>query len=110
MSEQRANGAGWPGHDLIAIGASSGGIEALLALLPSLPPDLPVAICVVVHSSPDGPGLLPHILARRAALPVTHPSDGERIRRGHIYVAPPDHHLLVEPGVLRVVRGPRENR
>jgi two-component system chemotaxis response regulator CheB len=110
MAERRARGAGWPGHDLIAIGASSGGIEVLLSIIPLLPPDLPAAVCIVVHSSPHGPGLLPKILARHAALPVEHARDGEPIRRGRIYVAPPDHHLLVEPGLLRVVRGPRENR
>ena len=110
MVEQTANGGAWPGHDLIVIGASSGGIEALLTIIPSLPPDLAAAVFVVVHSSPDGPGLLPSILARHAALTVARVQDGMAIRQGQIYVAPPDHHLLVEQGVLRVVRGPRENR
>jgi two-component system chemotaxis response regulator CheB len=98
------------GHDLIVIGASSGGVEALLALVPRLPPDLQAAICIVLHISPEAPGMLPVILGRRTAMPVAHATDGEPIRRGHIYTAPPDHHLLVEPGRLRVVRGPRENR
>src|SRR3954454_20751067 len=106
MDEQRELGAAAPGHDLIVIGASSGGIEALLALLPSLPPDFPATVCIVVHSSPDGPGLLPRILARHTVLPVAHARNGETLRRGHLYVAPSDHHLLVELGRLRVVRGP----
>jgi two-component system, chemotaxis family, protein-glutamate methylesterase/glutaminase len=109
MGERRASNAGWPGHDLIVIGASSGGIEALLRIIPRLPADLPAAICLVVHSSPHGPWLLPQILARRAALPVAPARDGEPIIPGHIYVAPPDYQLLVEPGHLRVVRGPSEN-
>jgi two-component system chemotaxis response regulator CheB len=99
-----------PQHDLVVIGASSGGVEALLTIIPHLPHDIPAAICIVVHSSPQGPGLLPEILARRAALPVAHAKDGEPLQRGQVYVAPPDHHLLVERGRLRVARGPRENR
>jgi two-component system chemotaxis response regulator CheB len=110
MREQATNAAGRSGHDLIAIGASSGGIEALLTIIPRLPANLPAALCIVVHSSPQGPGLLPRILARHTSLPVAHATDGQPIARGQIYIAPPDHHLLVDPGGLRVVRGPRENR
>lgn len=110
MGTRAASVRAGPGHDLIAIGASSGGIEALLAVIPRLPADLPAAVCVVVHTSPQGPGLLPRVLARSASMPVMHGADGMAIRRGTIYVAPPDHHLLVERGGLRVARGPRENR
>ena len=99
-----------PGHDLIVIGASSGGIEALIALLGWLPADLAAALCIVVHTSPEAPGLLPAVLGRRTPLPVSQAIDGERLQAGHIYVARPDHHLLVESGRIRVTRGPRENR
>jgi two-component system chemotaxis response regulator CheB len=107
------NGATAPaeiGHDLIAIGASSGGVEALQVLVAALPADLAAAVCIVLHQSPEAPSRLPRILARHAALPVLHAVDGEVIVPGRVYVAPPDHHLLVEIGRLRLTRGPRENR
>jgi two-component system chemotaxis response regulator CheB len=63
-----------------------------------------------MHTSPQSPGVLPDILGRATQLPVTHPRNGERLRDGHIFVAPPDCHLIVEPGVLRVTKGPKENR
>src|SRR5262249_27857623 len=85
-------------------------IDALRTLLAALPPDLPAALCVVVHTSPDSPGALPMILNRVSALPVVNAATGMRIEAGHIYVAPPDHHLLIEPGTLAVTKGPRENR
>lgn len=109
----RQNGPGTPaptGHDLIVIGASSGGVEALQTLVAGLPADLPAAVCIVLHLSPEGPSLLPRILRRHSALPTMHPVDEEAIVAGRIYVAPPDHHLLVESGRLRLTRGPRENR
>jgi two-component system chemotaxis response regulator CheB len=63
-----------------------------------------------MHTSNQSGGLLPRILGRAGPLPASHPKDGEVIEPGHIYVAPPDMHLLVEPGYLRTFRGPRENR
>jgi two-component system chemotaxis response regulator CheB len=53
---------------------------------------------------------LPAILNRAGPLEALHPGDGTTIEHGHIYVAPPDHHLLIEYGKMRVVRGPKENR
>lgn len=98
-----------PGHDIIVVGASAGGVEALMTLARDLPADLPAAVMVVVHIPANGTSALPHILTRSGPLPAVHPRDGEAIVCGRIYVAPPDHHLLVERGQLRVVRGPREN-
>jgi two-component system, chemotaxis family, protein-glutamate methylesterase/glutaminase len=98
------------GHDLIVVGASSGGVEALKVLVGGLPADLPAAVLVVVHVAPDSPRLLAGILDRAGALPCQYAQDQEGIRKGHIYVAPPNYHLLVEPARLRVVRGPKENR
>lgn len=95
---------------IVVVGASSGGIEALRILAATLPADFPAAICVVVHTSPQSPGLLDSILTRAGALPAVVAEDRARIRPGRIYVPPPDHHLLVEPGVLRLSKGPRENR
>ncbi len=99
-----------PGHDRIVIGASAGGVEALIAVVRGLPRDLPAALFVVLHVPPDGESVLPHILSHAGSLPAAHPQDGDLIEDGHIYVAPPDYHLLVERDHVRVVRGPRENR
>jgi two-component system chemotaxis response regulator CheB len=94
---------------IVVIGASSGALDALRLLVPALPADFPAPICIVVHTSPRSPGVLGAILARAGALPAGNAVDGERLRPGRIYVAPPDFHLTVEPGRLRVTRGPREN-
>ena len=95
---------------LVVIGASAGGLETLRALFRDLPPDFPAAICIVIHVAPESPGLLPSILTRRDGMRVVHPRDGQPLRAGTAYIAPPDHHVLVEPDVVRLSRGPRENR
>jgi two-component system chemotaxis response regulator CheB len=99
-----------PGHDIIVIGASAGGVEALLAVVREVPRDLPASLFVVLHVPPDGESMLPRILSHAGPLPAGHPNDGDPIEHGRIYVAPPDYHLLVERDRVRVVRGPRENR
>ena len=97
------------GHDVIVIGASAGGVEALTALAQRLPTDLPAALFIVLHVPAYGTSVLPSILNRHGPLPAVHPRDGEEIRPGRIYVAPPDHHLLLDPGRVRLTRGPAEN-
>jgi two-component system, chemotaxis family, protein-glutamate methylesterase/glutaminase len=97
-------------HDIIVIGASAGGVEALTKLVRTLPRNLPAALFVVLHIPADSPSLLPQILTHAGALPASHPTDGAAITPGQIYVAPADHHLVVERGHVRVVRGPKENR
>ena len=99
-----------PGRDIIVVGASAGGIEALIHLVRELPADLPATLLVVVHIQPDAPSALPAILQRSGALPASHPRDDEMIRQRHIYCAPPDRHLIVRRGQVQVTRGPRENR
>src|SRR5215213_7659479 len=99
-----------PARDIIVIGASVGGIEALRAIAGGLPKDLPAAVFVVLHTSPEAPGILADILDRAGALPASFAVDGERILPGRIYVAPPDKHLVVEPNRVRLTRGPKENR
>lgn len=99
-----------PTRDIIVVGASTGGVEALAQLVSGLPEDLPAAVFAVLHMPPEAPSHLPQILTRYGPLPASHPRDGERIRHAHIYVAPPDFHLLLERNRVRVVRGPRENR
>lgn len=96
-------------REVVAIGASAGGVEALCALVRGLPPELPAAVLVVMHVLPTGTSMLPAILARAGTLPATGARNGEKLERGHIYVAPPDHHLLVRDGKVQLSHGPREN-
>jgi two-component system chemotaxis response regulator CheB len=98
-----------PGHDIVVIGASAGGVEVLSHLVRCLPANFPAAIFVVLHVPAHSPSLLPRILERNGPLPARHPSDGEAIKRGRISIAPPDQRLLLEGGRVRLVRGPREN-
>ena len=98
-----------PGHDIIVVGASAGGMEALKVVVGGLPPDLQAALFVVWHIPPHSFGVLPDVLARAGPLPAAHARDGETIEPGQIYVAPPDRHLLLEPGRTRLTRGPKEN-
>ena len=97
------------GHDIIVIGASSGGIESLTELVSGLPQDLPASVFVVVHVPARAVSLLPQILSRAGAIAAAHAKDNEPLRHGRIYVAPPDFHLLLRDGSVRLVRGPREN-
>ena len=98
-----------PTRDTIVIGTSAGGVQALITLVAALPAHLPAAVFIVLHLSPNGHSLLPTILARDSRLPVAHAVDGEPIRHGRVYVAPPDQHLLVEDGRVKLVHGPKEN-
>jgi two-component system, chemotaxis family, protein-glutamate methylesterase/glutaminase len=100
-----------PGKDIVVIGASAGGIEALKVLAGGLPRDFNASVLIVLHIAPYGLGILPEILERAGPLPASNARDWEQIRPGHIYVAPPDYHLLVErAGHVRITQGPKENR
>jgi two-component system chemotaxis response regulator CheB len=94
---------------VIVVGASAGGVEALVRFVRALPVETRQAVCVVLHVSPAGTSAMPEILGRAARLPVHSPADGDPLLGGHIYVAPPDHHLEVERGRLRLTQAPREN-
>jgi two-component system chemotaxis response regulator CheB len=96
-------------RDIIVVGASAGGVEALSRVVRGLPPGLPAAVFVVCHFPPGERSNLPDILSRRGPLLAAHARDGEVPYPGHIYVAPPDRHLTLEQGVIRVRRGPREH-
>lgn len=99
-----------PTKDIIVVGASVGGIEALRTIVGGLPEDFPASVFVVLHIAPQSPGVLAEILDRAGALPAANAVDGERIQPGRIYVAPPNHHLIIEPNRVRITRGPKENR
>jgi two-component system, chemotaxis family, protein-glutamate methylesterase/glutaminase len=96
-------------RDLIVIGASAGGVQALQRLAADLPPELPAAILVVLHMMQSGTSVLASILDRAGPLPATQAHDGERPERGHIYVAPPNSHLLLRGPDIHLSHGPREN-
>jgi two-component system chemotaxis response regulator CheB len=97
-------------RDIIAIGASAGGVEALSTLIAGLPADLGAALLIVLHVGRASRGSLPRVLARAGKLPAEYARDGEPIEPGRIYIAPSDCHLLVEPpGRVRLSRGPREH-
>ena len=97
------------GHDVIVIGASVGGVDALPRLIGSLPADLPASVFVVLHTAPHGPGHLPEIIGKTSALPVHHAVDREKIQLGRVYVARPDYHLMIKGNLILVERGPKEN-
>jgi two-component system, chemotaxis family, protein-glutamate methylesterase/glutaminase len=93
----------------IAIGASAGGFELVVDIASQLPEDLPAPVFVTMHVPAYHRSYLPSILSRAGKLHAIHPEDGRRIEPGLIYVAPPDHHLLVDDGHIAVKRGPKEN-
>lgn len=94
----------------MALGASSGGVEALSRVVRRLPDDLQAAVFVVLHMSPHRNSALSAILARETALPTVQAEHGAPIRQGHVYVAAPDRHLIVRAGHIALTSGPTENR
>ena len=97
-------------RDIVVVGASAGGVTALAELVKSLPKDFTASIFVVLHIPASSPSNLPAILSRAGLLNAIHPKDGESIKPGQIYVAQPDHHLLLEGTSVLVKKGPEENR
>lgn len=94
---------------MIGVGASAGGLDALINIVRALPADLPAAICMVLHVPATGRSLLAGILGRYTDLDVRVPKDGEMLQPGRVYVAPPDRHLTVSGGRVELGRGPKEN-
>jgi two-component system chemotaxis response regulator CheB len=97
-----------PNRDIIAIGTSAGGVEALKALVAGLPSTLPASIVVVMHLPQGGRSFLAEVLSDSGPLPASEPTDGDPMAPGRIYVAPPDSHLLVGNNTLHLTRGPKE--
>jgi two-component system, chemotaxis family, protein-glutamate methylesterase/glutaminase len=98
-----------PQRDIVVIGGSAGAIESASEIARALPADFPAAIFVVVHFPGSVTSALPRILSRAGVLPAEHARDEALIQPGRIYVAPPDCHLFLDEGRLRVSRGPKEN-
>src|ERR1051326_3375940 len=99
------------GHDIIVIGTSAGGLEALDILIGQLPTDLPASIFIVQHMAPENTGeALLQRLGRHRAFDCQLAKDGESYKQGRIYIAPPNNHLLVKKTKLLVTKGARENR
>jgi two-component system, chemotaxis family, protein-glutamate methylesterase/glutaminase len=97
------------GQRVIVIGASLSGVDALCELIGALPADFAAPIFIVQHVASDSPGLLPQILTKAGKLGATHPTSPEVIENGRVYVAPPDRHMLIEKGYVRLFHGPHEN-
>lgn len=94
-------------RDIVVIGASTGGIEALRKVVEGLPGNFEGSVFVVMHIGPVS--LLPEILSRSTKLRTVKAEDGLRFQPGHMYVAPPNRHLLIEDGHIKLSAGPREN-
>lgn len=96
-------------HDLVVVGASAGGIEALRAFLGALPAKLPATVLVVLHIPVVTGSALPDILSRAGALPAAFCKPQEPLRPGRVLIAAPDHHLVVDDGTAYLTHGPRES-
>jgi two-component system, chemotaxis family, protein-glutamate methylesterase/glutaminase len=109
VGNHRVQHSGWPARDVIVIGASVGGVEALPQLSAGLSANLPAAIFIVLHALSHSRSLLSDILNRAGPVPAAHAVDGEKINPGRIYIAPPDNGLAIKDGYMCVKRGPQEN-
>lgn len=96
-------------RDIVVVGASLGGIEALSELVAGLPADFPASMVIVQHTGETSPGMFAHILGRLTPVPVAMATDHAPLQPG-IFVAPPGRHVLLTAEGLRVLFGPRENR
>ena len=97
-------------RNIIVVGASAGGFQAIKTLVADLPSDLQASLFIVWHMSPDVRGIMPQVLNRLETIPAEHAIDKEPIMPNRIYIATPNFHLLVERGRVRVTKGPKENR
>ena len=98
-----------PPRNIIVIGASAGGVGALQTLISGLPANLAAAVFVVVHIPPFKRSELPRVLEASGDLSAFHPVSGDPIEAGRIYVAPPDHHLVLWDDHVELWHGPKEN-
>ncbi len=97
-------------RDVVAIGASAGGVQALSQLLELIPGDVPAGFAIVLHRSPYFETRLSWVLSRRSALKVIEPDESASFRHGVVYVAPRDRHLVFDDSQIQLNRGPKEHR
>jgi two-component system, chemotaxis family, protein-glutamate methylesterase/glutaminase len=97
-------------RDIIVIGASAGGVPTLINLFKTFPGLDDISVFIVLHLSPFSPSILPQIIKRATSCKTKHAENGEQIKKGWIYIAPPDHHLIVDSEKIIVSKGPKENR
>jgi two-component system chemotaxis response regulator CheB len=93
---------------VVVIGASAGGVHALLQIAENLPASFPAPVCIVQHVG-SNPSLLPDLLRFRGPNQAMHAEDGQLLTPGMLHVAPPDRHMLIEGDRLRLTQGPKEN-
>ncbi|HSF47886.1 MAG TPA: chemotaxis protein CheB, partial [Burkholderiales bacterium] len=98
------------GHDIVVIGTSAGGLDALRHLTSQLPADFPAAVFIVQHMSPHARSNLATLIGRVSALKASTANAGDKIVHGHIYIAPSDRHMVLDDGRIELVYGPQENR
>jgi len=96
-------------RDLVAIGTSAGGVEALVGLARSLPRDLSASVLVTIHLPSHSRSALDDVLNRAGQLKASFAAEGEAVKKGRIYIAPPGRHLLVQGERFALGSGPREN-
>jgi two-component system chemotaxis response regulator CheB len=96
-------------RDVLAIGTSAGGVEALIFLAKRFPGEFPAAVLVTIHLPSHSRSTLDDLLTKAGPLPAQFARDGDAVRKGHIYIAPPDRHLLLDGDRLALGEGPREN-
>jgi len=96
-------------RDIIVIGGSAGATAPIKTILGALPKDLPAAVFIVLHIPARSIGILSTVAAASGPLPVHEAADGMLVEPGHVYLAAPDHHLILTKGRIRLGRGPREN-
>jgi two-component system chemotaxis response regulator CheB len=96
-------------RNIIVVGASAGGVEALMHLVAGFQAGLSASIFVVIHFPGNGISALPQILSRSGPLPAHHAQPDEIIQPGQIYIAPPNYHLLIRNHHIYLSAGPREN-
>src|SRR5215471_1893140 len=96
-------------RDLVAIGASAGGVEALVTLCTKLPAPFPAAILVTQHLPSHSDSALDQLLSRAGPLPAKFADNGDRLRKGQIFLARPGCHLIADGDRVLLGKGPREN-
>jgi two-component system chemotaxis response regulator CheB len=96
-------------RDIVVVGASAGGVTALQKVAAGIPAGFEGSVCMVLHLLPRSESLLPGLITRAGARTAVHPADQARLAPGSVYIAPPDRHLEMQDGVVRITKGPKEN-